>query len=357
MDATGIWYLFKERTDPIRLLKNNVIRIEVSPPEEYTRDFTDADWRILWDDFVREFDRIEYRDKRGNVKSPKTNLAGAMHTVWLHKDSRGRVPHLHCCTCRVDEAGHTINDHFMPQRAIDAANAVARKRGWKTTLDYRSENIKQVCRDCEDVLKAMLKWDFADYSARLERLGYKVCPAKPDKNGVIHGYALVKGNAKYKASELTGRKFTMSKLPHTWQKLHPIEEIQMRGTEKQSAYNTKSKPTQDYTQWRNGTSSFTIRHEGEDYRCYIPDKAMQVWNDEFDHREWVNWSELTNLAAAVFVGLLSLGHNGCYCGVGGGGGSEPPARGKDDDDEWWARRCARYAAWWRSKKKKQGISR
>lgn len=211
LDATGIWYLFKERTDPMRLLKNNVIRIEVSPPEEYTRDFTDADWRILWDDFVWEFDRIEYWDKRGNVKSPKTNLAGAMHTVWLHKDSQGRVPHFHCCTCRVDEAGHTINDHFMPQRAIDAANAVARKRGWKTTLDYRSENIKQVCRDCEDVLKAMLKWDFADYSARLERLGYKVCPAKPDKNGVIHGYALVKGNAKYKASELTGRKFIILK--------------------------------------------------------------------------------------------------------------------------------------------------
>lgn len=135
-----------------------------------------------------------------------------MHTVWLHKDSEGKVPHLHCCACRVDEDGHTINDHFMPQRAIDAANAVAKKRGWKTTMDFRSDNMKQVCQDCEAVLKAMPKWDFADYTARLEHLGYKVCPANPDKNGVIHGYALVKGNAKYKASELTGRRFTMSKL-------------------------------------------------------------------------------------------------------------------------------------------------
>lgn len=357
LDATGIWHLFRERTEPMRLLRNNVIRIELSPPEEYTRDFTDADWRKLWDDFVREFDRIEYRDKHGKVKSPKTNLAEAMHTVWLHKDSEGRVPHLHCCACRVDEAGHTINDHFMPQRAIDAANAVARKRGWKTAMDFRAGNMRQVCQDCEAVLKAMPKWDFTDYAARLERLGYKVCPANPDKNGVIHGYALVKGNAKYKASGLTGRKFTMSKLPHTWQKLHPTNETTMRETERQTKHNFKPKPVQDYTQRRNGTSPFTIRHEGEDYRCFIPDKAMKVWNDEFDHREWANWSELTNLAAAVFVGLLSLDNNACYGGVGGGGGNEPPARGKDDDDEWWARRCARYAAWWLGKKKKRGLNR
>lgn len=356
LDSTGIWHMFKERTEPMRLLKNNVIRIELSPPKEYTRYFTDADWRKLWDDFVKEFDRIEYRDKGGNVKSPKTNLAGTMHTVWLHKDSDGKVPHLHCCACRVDEKGHTINDHFMPQRAIDAANAVARKHGWKTTMDFRSDNMKQVCRDCEAVLKAMPKWDFNGYKARLERMGYKVCPANPDRNGVVHGYTLVKGNAKYKASELTGRIFTMSKLPQTWQKLHPQTETTRREPENQPTGKLKSKPMQDYAQRRTGTTPFTIRHDGEDFTCHIPDKAMQVWNDEFDYREWANWSELTHLAAAVFVGLLSAGNN-AYCGsAGGGGGNEPPARGKDDDDEWWARRCARYAAWWLGKKKR-GLSR
>ena len=69
-------------------LKNNIIRIEISPAEEYTRDFTDDGWQQLWEEFAKEFDRQEITDERtGKVISPKTCIARSKATVWLHRDS------------------------------------------------------------------------------------------------------------------------------------------------------------------------------------------------------------------------------------------------------------------------------
>lgn len=39
----------------------NVIRIEVSPAKEHTENFTMRDWEQLWDDFVREYDSMEFQ--------------------------------------------------------------------------------------------------------------------------------------------------------------------------------------------------------------------------------------------------------------------------------------------------------
>lgn len=52
-------------------VKNSVIRIEVSPAPEHTKDFTIDDWQRLWDDFTDEFDNIELLDKNGKTYSPK----------------------------------------------------------------------------------------------------------------------------------------------------------------------------------------------------------------------------------------------------------------------------------------------
>lgn len=42
-----------------KAIKNNMIRIEVSPTAEENKGWTNADWEKLADDFIREFDSID----------------------------------------------------------------------------------------------------------------------------------------------------------------------------------------------------------------------------------------------------------------------------------------------------------
>lgn len=77
LDATGIWESMKLAASGSPRVRNTVIRIELSPAPEHTKDFSLADWRKLWDEFVDEFDGIELLDKNGKTYSPKTNLKGS----------------------------------------------------------------------------------------------------------------------------------------------------------------------------------------------------------------------------------------------------------------------------------------
>ncbi len=117
MDATGIWTEMKFATMNHANIKNNVIRMEISPAMEHTEDFTLDDWRQLWYDFVAAFDEQEIRDKDGNAVSPRTNVSGSKSSVWLHEESKSGIPHLHAIVCRVDEDGNINNDHAIHLRA------------------------------------------------------------------------------------------------------------------------------------------------------------------------------------------------------------------------------------------------
>lgn len=77
LDATGIWDSMQLTLEKFKRVRNSVIRIEVSPAKEHTKDFTIDDWQRLWDDFMSEFDNIELLDKNGKTYSPKTNLKGS----------------------------------------------------------------------------------------------------------------------------------------------------------------------------------------------------------------------------------------------------------------------------------------
>ena len=85
MDATGIWTEMKFATMNRPNIKNNVIRMEISPAMEHTGDFTREDWQELWHDFARAFDSQEIRDKNGTVVSARTNISGSKSSVWLHE--------------------------------------------------------------------------------------------------------------------------------------------------------------------------------------------------------------------------------------------------------------------------------
>ena len=360
LDAMGIWNSMQLTLSQHRPIKNSIIRIELSPSPEHTSFYDIEDWQKLGHKFAEEFDKQVITGKDGKVRSSPTNLANSKYTVYLHMESKGKVPHLHAAICRFDENGNINNDHNIHLRAQRAAERVAVKRGWKTAEEIRSRNIPEVSRECMEVLRTMPSWSWEEYKKALARRGYSVYERK-DKKDVLRGYAILKGNAKYKASELgVARNLMISKLPRTWQKLHYRERLAAQVNTSQIH---RPEPIQrpatamDYTHYRSGSVSYTLSpHGGREQRFYIPERVLDYFNEEFDYREVANSSDLTDIAVAIFVGMLetpavSIG--------GGGGGSQSDLlwRDKDDDDLQWARRCARAAILLLGKKPRTGLRR
>ena len=290
IDPLGIWNSVRLDSLCRPRMKNNLIQIEISPAKEHTRHFSAEDWRQLWLDFVAEFDRLEMKDKKGCLLSPKTNLAGSKSTVWLHLESDSGIPHLHAVVSRLDENGNINNDRNIHLRAQRAAERVARKRGWQTAANIHDINRQSVSRDCLDVLGRMGKWSLEDYFARLEAKGYDV-KVRKDEKGIVRGYILKKGNAKFKASELgKGRNLMVSKLEGTWNKLHPAQDRQTKADSRESDIRP------DYNDYRPDTRRVDIVHDDETHTRFIPEQVMRVFDDEFDFREVENWADLINEA-------------------------------------------------------------
>lgn len=361
-DAMGIWNSMQLTLSRFRPIKNSVIRIELSPSAEHTRFFNVEDWQKLWQDFVAEFDKQVIIGKDGKIRSCPTNLANSKYTVWLHTESEGGVPHLHAAVCRMDEDGNINNDHNIHLRVQRAAERVAKKRGWTTAAQVRNSNIHQVNHDCLDALKSMQSWSWEEYKDSLIQKGYTVHERK-DGNGILRGYALVNGNTKYKASELgVGRNLMVSKLPKTWEKLHHKPQVTASSNQsKETRTEQTPKPPvfANYTQYktyRSGTVSYTLNHENQNLHFYIPEKVLDCFNDEFDYRHTANSRELTDMAVAIFVGLLETPNVATGSG-GGGTQSDLPWRDKNEDDLQWARRCACAASRLLGKKPKTRLKR
>ena len=360
-DAMGIWNSMQLTLSQHRPIKNSVIRIELSPSPEHTQFYDIEDWQNLWQEFAEEFDNQVITGKDGKVRSCQTNLANSKYSIWLHTESKGEVPHLHAAVCRLDEDGNINNDHNIHLRAQRAAERVAKKRGWTTAAQIRNRNILQVNRDCMEVLKTKPSWSCEEYKNALAQKGY-IVHEREDTKGVLHGYALVNGNTKYKASELgVGRNLTISKLPVTWKKLHyqPTTTIRNNTTPTvQQAAEHKAAPI-DYTQYREDRLDmipYTLTHDSKEHKFYIPEKVLDCFNDEFDYRFVANGQELTDIAVAIFVGLLET-PNVATGGGGGGSQSDLPWRDKDEDDLQWARRSARAATLRLGKKPRTGLKR
>ena len=376
MDATGIFTEMRFATMNRPDIKNNVIRLEISPAMEQTQDFTLDDWRQLWRDFAVAFDNQEILDDDGKVISVPTNISGSKSSVWLHKESDSGIPHLHAIVCRVDERGNINNDHAIHLRAQRAAEMIARQRGWTTAQHIHETNIPKVSSDCMETLRELDEWSWEGYMERLAAKGYKLYLRK-DKKDVIRGYVLLKGNTKFKASELgKGRSLTASRIRQTWEKLHSDNAQQVRTTAKQPVVPTP-KPSvfheaaqnlqprvqrntpvyEDYTTWQPDRLRTEFEHDGKTYERYIPDKVLDRLNDEFDHRELANWQALQNLAMAYFT--LVASPYGVVAGSGGGGSQSDLKWGRDpkEDEIEFARRCAQAASNRLGRHLKGGIKR
>ena len=380
MDASGIWTEMKFVTMNRPDIKNNVIRMEISPAMEHTEDFTVEDWRKLWHDFAAAFDSQEILDENGKVISVPTNISGSKSSVWLHRESDSGIPHLHAVVCRIDGNGNgngnINNDHAIHLRAQRAAERIARQRGWTTAMHIHESRIPQVSEECMEALCELYEWSWEGYTERLAARGYTLYPRK-DNKGVIRGYVLQKGSSRFKASELgKGRNLTASRIKQTWEKLHQDKAQQVRTTAKQPVVSTlkpsvsngmKQKPQpvirqsnpiyDDYTAYKPNSLPTVFEYDGKNYKRYLPDKVLDFFNDEFDYRELVNWQALQNLAMAYFT-LIALPSE--VTSGGGGGGSQSDlkwGRNPEEDEMEFARRCAREASHRLGTQKKSGIKR
>lgn len=365
MDAMGIWTMMNFASMRKPNVKNNVIRLEISPAMEHTKDFSLSDWKNLWNQFVREFDNQEIYDAKGSLVSGKTHLALSMATVWLHKESKSGTPHLHAAVCRIDQNGRVNNDHAIHLRAQRAAEIIARRYGWTTACEIRDNNLRKVSDDCMNLLKLMPHWSWNEYAYLLRQRGYDV-RWRRDKEGVVRGYVLAKGNAKYKASELGyARKLTAKNIEHTWRSFHqgnvdarctyqvaskvkPSEQTTIMGMKTRNEA-TLSKPVEKpmpkmetYSQWQPGTTRVSVSLNDGVYDRFIPKDVSRYFEDEFDYRFVGNWKELTNLAMAYFTMLAAP-----EVSVSGGGGSTGNdlkwGRDPREDEMEWAHRCAQAA--------------
>ena len=353
LDAMGIWNAMQFSLCAYNNMKNSVIRIELSPSADHTRFFTPEDWKILWLEFLAEFDKQKIQDSKGKVISKQTNLMNSKHTVWLHTESNGGVPHLHGAVCRVDEDGNINNDHHIHLRAQRAAEQVAIRRGWITAAQVRTANIHQVNNDCMEIIRSMSSWSWEDYKAALIRKGYSVHERR-DKDNYLRGYTLQKGNARYKASELgVARNLMVTKLQRTWEKEHVGRNNKANFVNR---INEAPLRLHNYTMYHPTSIPYTVNHNGTNHKFYIPEKIMDFFDNEFDYRFISNAQELTDMAVSIFVGLIAAQD----VNVGGGGGSSQsdlPWRDKDDDDMKWARKCALAANRSLGKKPKNGYRR
>lgn len=342
IDPLGIWNSVRLDSMSRPRMKNNLIRIELSPAMEHTRDFTPEDWERLWDDFVTEFDRQEMKGKDGRVLSQRTNLAGSKSTVWLHLESDSGIPHLHAVVSRLDEKGNINNDSNIHLRAQRAAERIARKRGWQTAANIRETNRQTVSRDCLDVLGKMNRWSLDDYFAGLEAKGYDV-RTRTDSKGVVRGYILQRGNARFKASELgKGRNLMASKLEGTWKSLHKNDRRQTQSGSGADAIRP------DYSSYFPDSRKIDIDYDGETYTRFIPNQVMKLFDDEFDYREIGNWADLINEACyhfAVAMSFMAFLNVPTYTSGGGGASNNDFPRKRDDLEEEIARarRCAEGA--------------
>ena len=338
-----------------KAIKNNMIRIEVSPTSEETKGWTNTDWEKLADDFIREFDSIDLSEKNKCAKDRHTNLRNSQYVVSLHRDSKSGILHLHIDANRIDNDGNINNDHNIHIRAMAAANNIAKRRGWIQASDISIQNKQEITNDCMDALRSMDRFNWNDYVERLKQYGYDMMLQKDSQN-IIRGYSIKRGNSTYKSSSLgKGRNLMPSKIEATWEKLHKEvlqqedadRENHVRNTsaELQTANNARCRNCNEYQP--QSLVHHSINWNYHDYEIDIPSNANDILMQDVSFPEnnvFATINDLQQTAVLLFAGYLDAATQ--MSESTGGGGSTPDGwgRNKDEDDLEWARRCARMAS-------------
>lgn len=336
-------------------IKNNMIRIEVSPKAEETKGWTNSDWEELADDFIREFDSIDLSKQTKRAKDKHTNLSNSQYVVSLHRDSKSGILHLHIDANRIDNDGNINNDHNIHIRAIIAANNISKRRGWVLATDISKQNKQEITDACMDALRSMDSFDWNDYVERLKQCGYDVMLQK-DSQDVVRGYSIKRGNSTYKSSSLgKSRNLMPSKIEMTWEELHKDILQQNNADKKNHAENTSAElQTANNARCRNCNEyqpqplvHHSINWNYRNYEIDIPSNVNDILMQNVslvENNVFATINDLQQTAILLFAGYLDAATQ--MSESSGGGGSTPDGWGKDEDEDdlEWARRCARMAS-------------
>lgn len=336
-------------------IKNNMIRIEVSPTAEETKGWTNSDWEELADDFIREFDSIDLSKQTKRAKDKHTNLSNSQYVVSLHRDSKSGILHLHIDANRIDNDGNINNDHNIHIRAIIAANNISKRRGWVLATDISKQNKQEITDACMDALRSMDSFDWNDYVERLKQCGYDVMLQK-DSQDVVRGYSIKRGNSTYKSSSLgKSRNLMPSKIEMSWEELHKDILQQNNADKKNHAENTSAElQTANNARCRNCNEyqpqplvHHSINWNYRNYEIDIPSNVNDILMQNVslvENNVFATINDLQQTAILLFAGYLDAATQ--MSESSGGGGSTPDGWGKDEDEDdlEWARRCARMAS-------------
>ena len=333
------------------------LRMEVSPSLNETKGWTLNDWYDYAQRFLDEFQK-EVQAKEGKKKGAgKFNLDRAQMFACLHFDAKSGIPHLHILINRIDLDGILMNDSFVGDSAVKAAHSINIERGWELPEDIHEEHQKEITEACFDILRGMSSYDWDSYKHALESRGYKVHEQR-DKQGVLHGYTILRGNSRFKSSILgKGRNLTVTKLEATWKKLHPVApSVVNPSSSVATSQTTERKPLTERNSERQNIAQSKpeipsvfrkiLSVDGKSYSIKMPMEAYKTMEDAIEvPDESMPFENVLNVAMLLFMNYVDAAttiSESC-----GGGGSTPSNWGKDKDEDErdWARRCAILANW------------
>ena len=348
-------------------VKNPTIRMEASPSLEETKGWTLNDWYDYVLRFLEEFKK-EVQTKDGKKKGRgKFNLDRAQIFACLHFDAKSGIPHLHILINRIDLDGNLMNDSFIGDSAVKAAHAINVERGWELPEDIHKVHLKEITEACYDILRGMSRYDWDSYRHGLESRGYKVHEQR-DKQGVLHGYTILRGNSRFKSSKLgKGRNLTVPKLEATWKKLHPVapsvhceQSDQSRPVNSTSTVDssqaTGRKPLTEHNSERHSAEQSKpevpsvfrkiLSVDGKNYSITMPLEAYKAIEENITAPdESVPVENVLNVAMLLFMNYVDAATSIAESCGGGGGTSSNWGKDKDEDERDWARRCAQHAKW------------
>ena len=293
-------------------------------------------------------------DKHKNLVP--TNIKNSQYFAALHYDAKSGIPHLHLVVNRIDKDGNINDCHFIGERAVAAAHAINLRHGWKDPMEIREEHLQQITSDCMDVLKYLPRFDWPDYVSLLTRRGYKV-KLQRDKENVVRGYSVKKGNSSYKSSELgTGRNLMPTKIEDTWKKLHPVQksmavqaptplDSKTPVTDRPSTAQALSSQAKPFATSNNYRQVFLI--DGKQVQLSIPERIYKELDSNIEVPENSNamHGDILKVAMLLFLNYVDAATAMSESYGGGGDAGTGWGKYKDEDELERARRCAKIANW------------
>lgn len=299
-------------------------RFEVCPSDEESAGWTKKDWKKLCDDAIAELDKKGF------------NLSRSQLICYLHRDTEHW--HLHIAANRISMDNEVASDFQFKTRAREAAENLAKARGWKLASEVKEPIRKtKIRKDAYDVLKVMNKFDMRDFFERMKARGY-IVDAKYDSQGNCKGYSI--GDDKdvmFKSSSLPGRDLMPSRILKTWNALHHQDLVVSR----ENAINPVEKNAGIEVSWNGFSdtkkeygakapvwkcSDYTAKENWRDpgYTARIPEKAYDFIKDNVPLVNPIDYFDknidIPDVASIIAVAIYEFLIAEEYHPSGGGGG-------------------------------------